>query len=123
MFKQYYFEKRTIKEQKKEILTFMLNYEYFLNNFPIKFRDECEDYNMIHKTNFYKINFIPLYGGITKNIYENKNDLNYKAYLLNKYKYLPITGEQIPDPDNLISLIHKPTNSNTDSNADLSINF
>jgi len=54
IFGQFYFEKRTIREQKKEILTFMLNYDYFLSNFPIKFRDECKDYNIMNKTNFSK---------------------------------------------------------------------
>jgi len=68
---------------------------------------------------FQKINFIPLYGGITKNIYEQKIGLNYKAYLLNNYKYIPITGEEIPDTDNLLSVIPK----SSDSNTDPTINF
>ena len=62
---------------------------------------------MINGKNYSKINYIPAYGGIAKNIYECKAGLNYKAYLLNGEKILPITGENIPDPGNLQSLIPK----------------
>jgi len=119
LFEQFYFEKRNWKDQKKELLTFIRNYEFFLQDFPKKFKSELLEYNIIHGTKYHKINFIPCYGGITKNIYENKNDLNYKSYILNGESFLPITGEEIPDPNNLLSLIQKSINSNTDSNTDV----
>ena len=51
----------------------------------------------MHGSSFSKINHLPCYGGMTKNIYQKKSATNYIAYLLNNIKILPVTQEPTPE--------------------------
>jgi len=117
-FLNFEFSGKTWKEQKKEMLSFILDYDYFLDNFPQCFTEELELYNIMHGSKFSKINHLPCYGGITKNIYRKKSVTNYKAYLLNNIKILPVTQEPTPEQNdikkNLPENSHKFRNINED---------